>query len=68
MALKTKPVLVYHERRVLSSGLSPYRSNVANLGLLLIIPDKLGTNFVHDVPFFLQHSNSERRRGNGLKD
>jgi hypothetical protein len=67
-AVKTKPILVYLERRVLSSGPSPHRSNVANLGLLLTIPDERSKIFGHEVHFFLQHSNSERQRGNGHKD
>ena len=65
---KTKPVLAYPERRILASGPSPHRSNVTNLGLLLTIPDERGTIFGHDVPFFLQHTNSEQHRGNGHKD
>ena len=50
-ALKTKSVLVYPERRVLSSGPSLHRSNVANLGLLLMIPDERGTIFGYKYPF-----------------
>ena len=65
---ETKPVLVYPERRILSSGPSPHRSNFTNLGLLLTIPDEWVTIFGHEVPFFLHHTNSEQHRGNCHKD
>jgi hypothetical protein len=51
-----------------SNSALPHRSNFAILGLLLMIPDERGTISGHDVPFFLQHSNSERHRENGHKD